>query len=273
MNISLFVINGFRVAICFNDLCLESGRSNAVIHYDLQSGRSHTLQHTQDQAFVGLSSSPEHLTTIYLGQQRDSEGISHCPPRLHVMNYKLHKNGDTSVTRSYTLELGLPQCCQGLDVGIEHGLQDDCKNSMAVLYARPASRTSAQEYILPITYHPKTEKICVHTLLAHQIARPLCITTVDKDIIYWIRNDDGKRSIWISNPHAETPLYASRNMNLGLPRDPSYGASLFNDTYRILTGNSKFVSMTDATGTRVWSFEDSRQSGNISMPSLSSQEG
>jgi hypothetical protein len=40
-----------------------------------------------------------------------------------------------------------------------------------------------------------------------------------------------------------------------------------------LTGNSKFVSMTDATGTRVWSFEDSRQWGNISMPSLSSQEG
>lgn len=221
---------------------------------------------------MGLSSSPELLTTIYLGQQCDSEGILQWPPRLHVVNYKLHQNGDASPTRSYTLELGLPQCCQWLDVGIEYDLQDDCRNSMAILYARPALRTSAHEHILPITYHPKTENICVHTLLAHQIARPLCITTVDKDILYWIRNDDGKRNIWISNPNSETPLYASRNMNLGLPRDPSYGASLFNDTYRILTGNSRFVSMIDATGTRVWSFEDSRQPGNIPIPSLSSQE-
>ncbi|KAL4787540.1 hypothetical protein BJX76DRAFT_354028 [Aspergillus varians] len=264
MNISVFAISGFRIVISFRNLCIEGQTSSAIMHYDLQSGRTHTLQHLQELAFVGFSSSSQRLTTISLEEQENREGndASSCP-HLCIVNYELLENGDASVARSHTLELPLPRDWALLDAGIRYDLQDDCKNGMAVLYARPALGISARECILPITYHPQTEEIYVHTLLEHQIARPLCMANVDKGILYWIRNEDGKRNIWISNPYADTPLYASRSMTLGLPRDPSDGASLFIHTYRVLAGDSRFVSMIDATGTRVWSFEGETQLGDI----------
>jgi hypothetical protein len=82
------------------------------------------------------------------------------------------------------------------------------------------------------------------------------MANVDNGILYWVRDDGGKQSIWISNPYAVTPLYASRGLEFDLPRALPDETPLMVHNRRLLTGDSRFVSMTDMSGTQVWFFED-----------------
>ncbi|KAL4869342.1 hypothetical protein BDV12DRAFT_167955 [Aspergillus spectabilis] len=257
-NISLFITSGFRIAMCFRKLGMDGGEDTVLLHYDLQSQKTHTIQHVPGLAFVSMNPSSKFLLMICLEPKRGREPNKASEGRrLRIVNYELNDDGEIATASTHSQ--GLPLECAWMDVGIRYDLQDDCKNSMAILYARPASGISAGQRILPVTYHPQTDEICVHSLLEHQVAHPLCIASVDKDILYWIRSEDGRRKdIWVSRG-ADTPLYASRNMNLGLPRDPADGVSLFTHTHHVLLGDSRFVSMIDATGTRIWHFEETAE--------------
>ncbi|KAL4902857.1 hypothetical protein BDW74DRAFT_58692 [Aspergillus multicolor] len=228
-NISQFVISGFRVAIHLMN-------NQVVMHFDLQTGnrRTHNIQRVQDLALMGLDTSPRFLTTVCLEQN-----IS-C---LHVVKHELHENGKVSIARSYTLELppveGL--ACLGWD------WQYSCKD-IGFVYGRHSI-----DLIVPITYHQQTEQVCVHTLPYRQIARPPCMVNVDNGIIYWIKDDDdGKQSIWISNPYADTPLYASQNLDL--PRPLSDEASLMMYSSRVLVGDSRYIAIVGMSGTLLLSF-------------------
>ncbi|KAL2866831.1 F-box domain protein [Aspergillus lucknowensis] len=266
-NISLFVLCGFRIALCFRTLCTDLTEDSFVMHYDFQSRTTHTKYNIQRVTVIVLSPSSNHLTTICLERPGDWEPTnSPRRPQLRVVEYQLLSNGDASVARTYALGLPLPIDWAYSDFGIKYDLQDDCRNRLGILYARPAFGISAPQLILLVAYHPQSGSICVHTLPEHQVSRPLCVTNVDKDILYYIKNDDGKRSIWVSNPYAETPHCASRSMDLGLPRDLSDGVSLFTHPYRMLAGDSRFVFMIDATGVRMWSFEKGYPSGDRKAP-------
>jgi hypothetical protein len=239
---------------------MGGGEDTVLLHYDLQSQKTHTIQHVPDLAFVGMNPSSKSLLMICLEPKRGWESNKASEGhRLRIVKYELNEDGEVSTASTHSKELPLPSDCAWMDIGIRYDLQDDCKNSMAIFYARPALGIPAGQRILPVTYHPQTDDICVHSLLEHQVARPLCITNVEKDILYWIRSEDGRRnSIWVSRG-ADTPLYASRNMDLGLPRDPADGVSLFTHTHHVLLGDSRFVSMIHATGTRIWYFEETAE--------------
>ncbi|KAL5332994.1 hypothetical protein BJX70DRAFT_382321 [Aspergillus crustosus] len=215
-DVSLFAASGFRIAMCFG---------SQVLHYDLRSQKTHTVL-KPEVAYVGIAT--------------DLVMICFDKGNLRFYKYELQDDGTTVCMHSRDLPFDFQ------DVKIRYDLQDDCKNSMAVLHARQSL------LILPVTYHPQTDKVCVHNLSEHLIARPLCIANTGKNILYWIKSENGRRSIWVSNPYADTPLYASRNMDLGLPRDPTNRLFL----PPTLIGDSRFVSIIDATGTRVWHFED-----------------
>ncbi|RDW67116.1 F-box domain protein [Aspergillus mulundensis] len=227
-NISQIVISGFRVAIHLMN-------NQVLMHLDLQPGNrgTHNIQQVQDLAHVGLDSSPRFLTTVCLEQHKN---------RLRVVKHELHENGESSAARSYTLELPPAEglACLGWD------WQYNCKN-IGFVHGRDQI-----DLIVPITYHPQTEQVCVHTLPDRQIARPPCIANVDNGIIYWVKDDDGKQSIWISNPYADTPLYASQKLDL--PRPPSDEASLMMHTSRVLIGDSRVISIVDTSGTLLSSF-------------------
>ncbi|KAL4994794.1 hypothetical protein BDV10DRAFT_175976 [Aspergillus recurvatus] len=265
-NISHFIIGGFRIAVYYENLCIDGQEGGVVMHFDLRPGsrRTHSIRRVKELALLCLNASSRYLTTICLEHHSDPDPscTSSCA-RLRVVKYELHENGEASAARSYTLKLPLSsgRTCLARD------LRGYCAN-VGVLYV---SSSSAHSLVLPVTYYPQTEQVCIHALLDHRMARSLSMANVDNGILYWVRDDDdGKQSIWISNPYAETHLYASRGLALDLLRHFPDEASPMVHTSRFLTGDSRFVSITNMSGTRVWSFEDdAKQLGDMQHPAPS----
>ncbi|KAL5044446.1 hypothetical protein BDW71DRAFT_99566 [Aspergillus fruticulosus] len=265
-NISHFIVGGFRVAVYYENLSIDGKDGGVVMHFDLRPGRrqTHSIQRVKELALLGLDTRSRYLTTICLERHSDPDSsyTSNCA-RLRTVKYELHENGEASAARSYILKLP-PSCGRAC---LARDLRDYCRN-IGVLYV---SSSSAHSLVLPITYYPQTEQVCIHALLDHQMARSLSMANVDNGILYWVRVDnDGKQSIWISNPYAEKPLYTSRGLTLDLLRGLPDEASPMVHTSRLLTGDSRFVSMTNMSGTQVWSFEDdTNQLGDMQHPAPS----
>ncbi|KAL3436323.1 hypothetical protein BDV09DRAFT_165391 [Aspergillus tetrazonus] len=250
-NLSHFVIGSFRVAVYYKNLRIDSQEGGVVMHFDLRPGspRTHRIQPVEELALLSLDKSSNFLTTICL-KHHSNWDPSYIPnrPRLHVVKYELHENGEASIACSYTLNL--PSSSDR--TYLARDLPQYYKN-MGVLYV---SSSSALSFVLPITYHPQTEQVCIHALLDLRVADSLSMANVDNGILYWVRDDGGKQSIWISNPYAVTPLCASRGLDFDLPRALPDETPLMGHHCRLLTGDSRFVSMTDMSGTQVWCFED-----------------
>ncbi|KAI9373969.1 hypothetical protein BJX61DRAFT_352443 [Aspergillus egyptiacus] len=265
-NISLFVLNGFQIAMCsqatwVKNSCMHS-EGSFVMHYDLRTRSTHTIPNAQSPAYVGLGSSMKHLTIVQLelGNNTKRDIMPGCP-HLRVMKYVLHLNGESSAVRTYTKELPLPGDHEGTDVRVRHDL-DGSGNRIGILQA-------GRHLVLAVTYDPQTDEICVHRLSDIEASNPLCIVHVGGNILYYIKIEEGRRNIWISNPYIETALYAAQSMDLGLPRDAREGASLFTDAYRFLVGDSSFVSLIDARGIRLWSFAGTNYPEEVSVPTQS----
>ncbi|KAL4976541.1 hypothetical protein BDW66DRAFT_166367 [Aspergillus desertorum] len=251
-NISDFVVSGFRIAVYYENLRIDDQQGGVVMHFDLRPGSqgTHTIQRIKELALLGLDTSSRYLTTICLEQHSDldSSYASSCA-RLRVVKYELRENGETLAARSFILKLPpfSGRACLAKD------LRGYYRN-IGVLYI---SSSSAHSLVLPITYHPQTEQVCIHALLDQRMVRSLSMASVDNGILYWVMDGDGgKQRIWISNPYAETPLYASRGLTLDLLRGLPDGASPMAHTSRLLAGDSRFVSITNLSGMEVWSFED-----------------
>ncbi|KAL2826924.1 hypothetical protein BJY01DRAFT_141493 [Aspergillus pseudoustus] len=237
-----FVLSGFRVAICLK----TNSDDGFVMHHDLHSRTGHTIPQVQVQALACIAlGSAGHLTTISLEPMKQDIGEFR---QLRVTNCRLLERGTfTCRTRLSRLPLSMDWV-----VLVRQDLQTRCRNRMGILHARSAPQRVG--LIVPISYHCQTDTICVHTLQEHQVSSPPCMANVDKDILYYVANDEGKQSIRISNPSAGTFHSAAKGMDLGLPRDPSDRVFLFDHGHRVLIGDSRFVAMIDATSTRVWSF-------------------
>ncbi|KAL4746244.1 hypothetical protein BDW72DRAFT_210594 [Aspergillus terricola var. indicus] len=250
-NLSHFVIGGFRVAVYYENLRIDGQEGGVVMHFDLRPGspRTHRIQRVKELALLSLDTSSNYLTAISL-KHHSKPDPSRIPnwSCLYVVKYELHENGEVSTARSYTLRLpsSSERAC------LARNSPHYCRN-LGVLYV---GSSSALSFVLPITYHPRTEQVCIHPLLDPQMVHSLTMANIDNGILYWVRDDDGRQSIWISNPYAVTPLYASRGLEFDLPGALPDEASLMIHTRLLLTGDFRFVSMTDVSGTRVWSFED-----------------
>ncbi|KAL4803919.1 hypothetical protein BDV18DRAFT_162333 [Aspergillus unguis] len=167
------------------------------------------------------------------------------------------KGGNVSIACSYTRELPLSRNLGMLDVEIHHDFQDGFNNKTGVLSSRLVSDRHALQDLLPVVYHPRAEDICIHKLPAEQTGRRLSFADVDNGILYWLKNDGGEKSIWISDPYAETPLYAARSMIFDQPRDPSDAADSAVDREILgFTGDCQFVSIFDAAWLQIWDFDD-----------------
>ncbi|KAL4734958.1 hypothetical protein BDV11DRAFT_208912 [Aspergillus similis] len=250
-NVSHIVIGGFRVALYYENLRIDGQEGGVVMHFDLRPGspRTHRIQGVKELALLSLDTSSNYLTTISL-KHHSNPDPNYVPnwSCLHVVKYELHENGEASTARSYTLKLpsSSERACLARDMPHYY-------RNIGVLYVW---HSSARSFFLPITYHPQTEQVCIHALLDPRMAHSLSMANVDNGILYWVRDDGDKQSIWISNPYAVTPLYASRGLEFDLPRALPDEASLMVHTRRLLTGDSRFVSVTNMSGTQVWSFED-----------------
>ncbi|KAL3460550.1 hypothetical protein BJX64DRAFT_278438 [Aspergillus heterothallicus] len=250
-DVGLFVLSGLRVGFSF-EAHTNNSDDGFIMHYDLQSGAGHTISQVQAHALVCIAlESGDGLTAICLEPARCGRTASGEFHQLCITTYRLHVAGNTSVGRTRTFRLPLPG---DWAVFVGQDLQAGCRNHMGILHARSPYHEEAVNLIVPVTYDSQTGSICVHTLQEQLISSPPCMVSVDKDILYYIANDDGKQSIRISNPFAIIPHYASKSMDLGLPRDPSDRVFLFDHGHRVLIGDSQSVSMVDATSTRVWTF-------------------
>ncbi|KAL4932273.1 F-box domain protein [Aspergillus undulatus] len=256
-DVCLFYTHGFRIALYYEDHCEGSGQCGFIMHFDLQSKRSHSIQHVQQLALVSLETSSRYLTTICLGQEEGAREAYYVSGAscLCIVNYELHEDGTSSTACSYTRELPLPRDRPWGHIGIQHDMQDSRRKRIAFLYAQSAGEEA--RVILPVTYQPQSQWLCMHMLREEHfdLDAPPWIINVDNDILYWVRADGDKRSIWVSMPYAEPSLYAAQNMNFAV--HPSSRATL--SAPYVLLGDSCLVTMISTTSTQAWCFEDAGQ--------------
>jgi hypothetical protein len=216
------------------------------MHYDLQSQTSHTIPLEQLEGLLLIALHPASRLTMVSLELIDARGSR----QLCVTDYQLHAGGGASAGPSHRAPL--PRDLPLYNTHVAKDLQLNYRNRLGILYAwLGLGEEEREQIILPVSYNPQTGSTCVHILQEHRVCFPPCMASVDKDILYYVANDDGKQSIRISNPYA-AKHYTSKNMALGLPREPS--PRLFSHGHRVLIGDSNFVFMLDATSTRVWSF-------------------
>ncbi|KAL3475321.1 hypothetical protein BJX99DRAFT_230061 [Aspergillus californicus] len=271
VSVSVFAVGGSRISIYYKgssniedtefenhstDHTVDKVEDSVLMHYDMQTRITHTIRDIRDLTLIGFGPSTNSLTIACIdpGKEMLSYGNFPC---LRVVRYELHGSGDSSTKCTHTLRLPLSSPDEWVNVGISYDWQDSTMNRMGILFA-------ANYPVLSVTYDPKTDKFWVHRLLGFDFDS-LCMNAINVsgDIVYYVRNDEGKRSIWVSNPECEIPLYPARGMDLGLPRDPRDGVSLIIQDLRYFVGDSRFVSMVDpGRSTRVWSFEETNQSGD-----------
>lgn len=201
--------------------------------------------------YMALNVAMRTLTTVHL-ENHDSQ--------LRVVKHLL--DGSTSQKRlpSYTLNLPISKDDNSfLKIGAPDAVST-FSDRMGIFSVFATGRQSvASCSIVAVFYDPRTDQIDLHVLRPeHAPFYPLCMTVVGQNILYYLRNDDGKPQISISNPAATIPHRLSKSMNLQLPREAS-SRVYSHITSFALRGDHERTLMIDENGLRVWSFDETFQ--------------
>ncbi|PLB36989.1 F-box domain protein [Aspergillus candidus] len=108
--------------------------------------------------------------------------------------------------------------------------------------------------LLVISYHPQTD---THTLHAFQKEHspfvPLSMVSPAAGLLYYVKNDNGKPAIWISNPGSRVPHRPALSMDSQLPREATGRVYSYAEDLKLF-GDEEAVLLADGNGLKVWSF-------------------
>ncbi|KAL4956202.1 hypothetical protein BDW69DRAFT_159085 [Aspergillus filifer] len=249
-NISLFVVSGFRIAVYFQDLT-----GGLIMHFDLQSKKTHSIQNVQNLVLICLDAPSGQLVLIHFSRG-GCLGADDTPesPHLYIQNYELRENGDVMPARHAYPDMSYQSYWSRLDFKINYDMQARCRSGMGILTAWSEEK---QDFVLvlSITYHAQTGRIWMHPIYTQGHLIPWMVK-VDRDIIYFIRTDFDKRTLWIHNASATPREYPAQNMHLDAPRDLLDRGSFGYLTNVIILGDSRLLTVIEAKRIYVWSFEE-----------------
>ncbi|KAL4965374.1 F-box domain protein [Aspergillus stella-maris] len=263
--ISLFAASSFRIAVYFEDL--EGG---LVMHFDLQSKKTHSVQNVQNLVLMCLDAPSGQLVLIHFNQGcRVGADDTAESPHLYIQNYELHENGDVSRVGPAYPDISYQSYWSRVDLKINYEVQARYRSGMGILTAWSEEKNDFV-LVLSITYHSQTGRIHMHPIYTQGESIPRMVK-VDEDIIYFVRTDyfDPRidtRTLWIHNSSATPREYPAKSMHLDAPRDLLDGDSLaYSSSVRII-GDSRLLTMVEGKKTYVWSFEEVDDLENTSYP-------
>ncbi|PLN81204.1 F-box domain protein [Aspergillus taichungensis] len=212
---------------------------------------------------VSMDVNPATNTLIIANLESTTE---YPPARLRITRYALH---DTSAPSAYsstsiTLDIMPPSTTPGSSYSIDSNpsTQSSLNHRLGILSIHrqppPSDHTamaSSPRTVLVLTYHPQLDTHTLHALHTEDTPfEPFSLASPSAGLLYYIRNDNGKPTIWISNPGAAVPHRpAALLMDTQLPREAtgrvySYASNL------TLLGDEEAVLLADGNGLKVWYF-------------------
>ncbi|PLB50545.1 hypothetical protein P170DRAFT_147987 [Aspergillus steynii IBT 23096] len=247
-----FVASGTSVAFSFSDGLPNGGY---VLHWEFMSHAARAIDIAPNLGYMALNAAAKTLTTVHLeasyGQLRVEKHLLDEPTLQ-----------EREQLPSYTLDLPLTEDdnrCVEIGSPDEGSSFSDRMGIFSIMTTEGQSLATCS--VVVVSYDPRTDQIDLH-VLHPKLAPfyPLCMTAVDQNILYYLRNDDGKPQISISNPTATVPHRLSKYMNLQLPREAT-SRVYSHITCFALRGDRECTLMIDENGLKVWSFNEACPSG------------
>ncbi|KAF9892370.1 hypothetical protein FE257_002147 [Aspergillus nanangensis] len=269
LNIVLFVASGYNVAIAFNETGGRMEGLNFVLHYDSDSRILRRVDVAPRLGFMAINPATNTLLTVHLEDKIDND-IS-LPNhhnlannrRLRVTEHLLNPEGETTPLSSHlpSYTLNLPGAADSIcRVSIDYTISHNFGDRIGLFSIQPQdSYTPTPFVVIAISYDPRVDQVALHVLHdEHTPFFPLCIASVGDNILYFLKNDNGKPRFWISNPNALIRHRPATSMDTKLPREAttrvySYANGL------TLTGDRDFILMVDENAIKVWGFGESNQ--------------
>ncbi|PWY69830.1 F-box domain protein [Aspergillus sclerotioniger CBS 115572] len=258
-----FVVRGLKVALGFaNPLAVGD---ESIIYWDMGSRIARSIQVEPNLALVGLHQTTNSLTTLHLQREshtryENGSTSSGHHDSLCVVKYKVDGHERITGVASETLRLPF---LSGIDWNIEilHDISNDASGRLAAFSCQPlpsAVASTTPRYILVATHDPQTDKVYMHGLRPEDTPYlPLCIAAVDRNLLYYVKNDRGKPAIWISDPASRNPHRPAKAMDPELPREATSRVYSYASRFT-LRGDRDFILMVDEIEVKVWRFGDMR---------------
>ncbi|KAE8384034.1 F-box domain protein [Aspergillus alliaceus] len=259
-----FVVRGVNVAMAFSGMTSEK---DFIIHWHFDSRVARTFNIANKLAYIDVNPYTGTLITVHLEENVGSNISAHtrfCPAvfaQLQVIKYPLKDFSGGARPSSYTITLPSIAVPTSL-VEIDANLSFEIGNTMGILSVRPEGCLAETAHgIVAIIYNPETDKVNVNIVCSENSPfMPLCMTSIGDNILYYIKNDNGKPKIWISNPDAAIPHRPAKCMSPQLPREASNRVCSYGTNFT-LRGDGDFILMIDQNRLKVWCFDD-----NIYLP-------
>ncbi|KAE8403582.1 hypothetical protein BDV37DRAFT_133507 [Aspergillus pseudonomiae] len=249
-----FVVRNMNVAMAFKSTTASG--SECIIHWQFDSRITHTFNIANKIAYIDMVPTAGTLITVHL---EETVGPDTSIAQLRVNKYSLK---DTVAMRSPSFTVALSSIADpAWHVEIDDTLSSTFGNAMGILtFGRGDCLTETPGDIAAITYNQETGRVSVNVVSTENTPFiPICMAYVDSNILYYVKNDNGKPEIWISNPDARIAHRPARCINPQLPREAS-NRVYSHGTNFTLRGDRDFILMVDQNGLKVWCFND-----NISL--------
>ncbi|KAE8374298.1 hypothetical protein BDV26DRAFT_284362 [Aspergillus bertholletiae] len=260
-----FVVRGMNVAIAFNDTTVSG--PGCIIHWQLDSRVTRTFTIANKLAYIDVDPTAGTLITVHLEETVNPSTPMHTCyypaiyAQLRVNKYSL---SEIVVHWSSCCTVALHSIADpAWYVRINDTLSCAFGNAIGILtFGQSGCPAETPSDVAAIFYNQGTGGISINMVSAENTPFvPLCMTSVDSNILYYIKNDNGKPEVWISNPDARIAHRPARWINPKLPREAS-NRVYSHGTNFTLRGDRDFILMVDQNGLKVWCFNDS-----ISLPS------
>ncbi|EIT77725.1 hypothetical protein AFCA_011998 [Aspergillus flavus] len=265
LNWKYFVVRGVNVAMAFSGITASG--PDSIIHWQLDCRVTHTFNTANKIAHLDVDPTSRTLITVHLEKTMDPDTPMHircCPAMYAQLRVNKYPFKDTVAIRSPSCTVALSSFADpAWHVEIDDSLSLALGNAMGILtFRRGGYLAETPGDIAAITYNKGTGRVSVNVVSAENTPFiPLCMTLVDSNIIYYVKNDNGRPEIWISNPDARIALRPARRINPQLPREAS-NRVYSHGTNFTLRGDRDFILMVDQNGLKVWCFNE-----NLSLSS------
>ncbi|KAE8133753.1 F-box domain protein [Aspergillus pseudotamarii] len=254
-----FVVRGMNVAIAYNG-AIASG-PDCIIHWQLDCRVTRTFNIANKIAYLDVDPTSSTLITVHLEKSVDPDTLmhTHCCPAIYAqLRVNKYPFKDTVAVPSPSCTVALSSFADPAGhVEIDDALSLAFGNAMGILTSERGGRLAETPGdIAAITYNQGTGRVSVNVVSAENTPFiPLCMTSVDSNILYYVKNDNGKPEIWISNPDARIAHRPARWINPQLPREAS-NRVYSHGTHFMLRGDRDFILMVDQNGLKVWCFNE-----------------
>ncbi|KAE8144491.1 F-box domain protein [Aspergillus avenaceus] len=232
------VVRGVNVAIAF------SGTENDfIIHWRLDTHATRTFHIAKGLAYMDINP----ITDILAYPATRTQ--------LRVIEQSLNGTVGTQCSSTYIMKLP-PIVNPTWHLKIDEISSKAVGNTMGILSILSSGcSTETSCGIVAVTYNPRTNLVSLNTVKTESMPfLPLCMTCVD-GILYYIKIDNGKPKIWVSDPGTMVAHRPAKEMNTQLPREASDRVYSFGTDF-ILRGDRDLILMVDQSGSKVWCFNE-----------------